>query len=70
LLPAIHELLAMTLPGHAIRAREEVEALLEGLALVDPGLVWVPEWRPNGHDTACLEDSSSSGNYGAVACIP
>ncbi|MGI5288396.1 SAM-dependent methyltransferase [Nonomuraea polychroma] len=70
LLPAIHELLAMTLPGHAIRAREEVEALLEGLALMDPGLVWVPEWRPNDHDTACLEDPRSSGNYGAVACIP
>jgi hypothetical protein len=70
LLPAIHDLLAMTLPGHAIRHREEVEALLEGLVLVDPGLVWVPEWRPDGHDTACLEEPSSSGNYGAVACIP
>ncbi|WP_223166294.1 SAM-dependent methyltransferase [Nonomuraea sp. SYSU D8015] len=70
LLTAIHELLAMTLPGHAIRGREEVEALLEGLVLVDPGLVWVPEWRPDGHDGACLEEPSSSGNYGAVACIP
>ncbi|TMR95093.1 SAM-dependent methyltransferase [Nonomuraea basaltis] len=70
LLPAIHDLLAMTLPGHAIRAREEVEALLGDLVLVDPGLVWVPEWRPNGHDTACLDQPSSSGNYGAVACIP
>lgn len=70
LLPAIHDLLAMTLPGHAIRTREEVEALLEGLVLVDPGLVWVPEWRPNGHDTACREEPGSSGNYGAVACVP
>jgi hypothetical protein len=70
LLPAIHDMVAMTLPGHAIRAREEVEALLEGLVLVDPGLVWVPEWRPDGHDTACHEQPSSSGNYGAVARIP
>lgn len=70
LLPAIHDLLAMTLPGHAIRTREEVEALLDGLVLVDPGLVWVPDWRPDGHDTACVEQPSASGNYGAVAAIP
>jgi S-adenosyl methyltransferase len=70
LLPAIHDLLAMTLPGHAIRTREEVEALLEGLVLVEPGLVWVPEWRSHGHDTACAEQPSASGTYGAVARIP
>ncbi|MEU6710103.1 SAM-dependent methyltransferase [Nonomuraea sp. NPDC046802] len=70
LLPAIRDLLAMTLPGHAIRTREEVEALLDGLVLLDPGLVWVPEWRPDGHGTACLDQPSSSGNYGAVARVP
>ncbi|UBU10863.1 SAM-dependent methyltransferase [Nonomuraea gerenzanensis] len=70
LLPAIHDLLAMTLPGHAIRTREEVEALLEGLVLVEPGLVWVPEWRPDDRDTACVDQPSASGNYGAVARIP
>ncbi|SEG39533.1 S-adenosyl methyltransferase [Nonomuraea solani] len=70
LLPAIHDLLAMTLPGHAIRTREEVEALLDGLVLVEPGLVWVPDWRPNGQDSACVDEPSASGNYGAVARIP
>ncbi|SDM55489.1 SAM-dependent methyltransferase [Nonomuraea jiangxiensis] len=70
LLPAIHDLLAMTLPGHAVRTREEVEALLEGLVLVDPGLVWVPEWRPNGHELACFEEPAASGAYGAVAHVP
>ncbi|MEV4174201.1 MULTISPECIES: SAM-dependent methyltransferase [unclassified Nonomuraea] len=70
LLPAIHDLLAMTLPGQAIRTREEVKALLEGLVLVEPGLVWVPEWRPDGHDIACAEEPGASGNYGAVARIP
>ncbi|SEU41466.1 SAM-dependent methyltransferase [Nonomuraea wenchangensis] len=70
LLPAIHDLLAMTLPGHAIRAREEVAALLDGLELVDPGLVWVPEWRPDGHDAGGLDDPSASGTYGAVARVP
>lgn len=67
LLPAIHDLVAMTLPGHAVRTREEVKGLLEGLKLVEPGLVWVPDWRPDA-----LEDCEpgASGTYGAVAHIP
>ncbi|MEV4174293.1 SAM-dependent methyltransferase [Nonomuraea sp. NPDC049709] len=70
LLPAIRDLLAMTLPHLAIRSREEVAALLEGLDLVEPGLVWVPQWRPAGGDLACGDEPSTSGNYGAVARIP
>ncbi|TYB53004.1 hypothetical protein FXF51_50430 [Nonomuraea sp. PA05] len=70
LLPAIRDLLAMTLPHLAIRSKDEVAALLEGLDLVAPGLVWVPDWRPAGDDLACREEPSTSGNYGAVARIP
>jgi hypothetical protein len=70
LLPAIRDMLAMTLPHLAIRSRDEVRALLEGLDLVEPGLVWVPEWRPGGSDLACRDQPNTSGNYGAVAHIP
>lgn len=70
LLPAIGDTLAMTLPHLAVRSRDEVAALLAGLDLVAPGLVWVPEWRPMGDDLACQDDPSKSGNYGAVARIP
>ncbi|MEU6714197.1 SAM-dependent methyltransferase [Nonomuraea sp. NPDC046802] len=70
LLPAIRDLLTMTLPRLAIRSREEVAALLEGLDLVEPGLVWVPQWRPTGPDLACADEPSTSGNYGALAHIP
>lgn len=70
LLPAIRDVLAMTLPHLAIRSREEVATLLEGLDLVAPGLVWVPEWRPGGRDLACRDEPASSGNYGAVAHLP
>lgn len=70
LLSAVHDLLAMTLPGHAIRTREEVEALLHGLVLVDPGLVWIPDWRPDGQDVEGAEQPGASGGYGAVARIP
>ncbi|WP_327587520.1 SAM-dependent methyltransferase [Nonomuraea sp. NBC_00507] len=70
LLPAIRDLLAMTLPGLTIRSRDEVAALLDGLDLVEPGLVWVPQWRPAERDLACRDQPGSSGNYGAVARIP
>ncbi|MFG1703179.1 SAM-dependent methyltransferase [Nonomuraea sp. M3C6] len=30
------------------RAREQVLALFDGLELVEPGLVWAPQWRPDG----------------------
>lgn len=56
LLPAIRDLLAMTLPHLAIRSRDEVTALLEGLDLVAPGLVWVPRWRPGDDDHACRDE--------------
>ncbi|WP_370024579.1 SAM-dependent methyltransferase [Planotetraspora sp. GP83] len=29
-----------------LRSRDEIRALFDGFDLVDPGLVWVPEWRP------------------------
>ncbi|MFC4010491.1 SAM-dependent methyltransferase [Nonomuraea purpurea] len=32
------------------RSREEVLALFDGLELLDPGLVWVPQWRPDGSE--------------------
>ncbi|NRQ36381.1 hypothetical protein HII36_31775 [Nonomuraea sp. NN258] len=67
--PAIHDVLTMTLPGLTIRSRAEVEALLDGLDLVAPGLVWIPRWRPVEHDLACGEDPCASGNYGALARI-
>jgi S-adenosyl methyltransferase len=29
-----------------VRTREEIAALFDGFTLVEPGLVWIPEWRP------------------------
>ena len=40
----LHELLPMELK---FRSRAEVAALFDGLELVEPGLVRVPEWRPD-----------------------
>jgi SAM-dependent methyltransferase len=30
-----------------LRTREEIGALFDGFTLVGPGLVWMPEWRPD-----------------------
>ncbi|MEV4176539.1 SAM-dependent methyltransferase [Nonomuraea sp. NPDC049709] len=32
------------------RRREQVLALFGGLELLDPGLVWAPQWRPDGNE--------------------
>jgi len=33
-----------------LRTRPEIEVLLGGWDLIDPGLVWLPEWRPDWPD--------------------
>ena len=30
-----------------VRTRDEIAALFDGFTLVEPGLVWIPEWRPD-----------------------
>ena len=37
------------------RSREEITAFFDGLELVDPGVVFLPEWRPDGPVSYPLE---------------
>ena len=30
-----------------VRTRDEIAALFDGFTLVEPRLVWIPEWRPD-----------------------
>ena len=30
-----------------VRTRDQIAALFDGFTLVEPGLVWIPEWRPD-----------------------
>jgi SAM-dependent methyltransferase len=30
-----------------LRTRDQIAGLFDGFSLVDPGLVWIPEWRPD-----------------------
>jgi hypothetical protein len=50
-------------PGY-LRTKAEVAAMLAGFDLVEPGLVFVPAWRPNSPEDA--EDAERSSFYGAV----
>ncbi|MFF9151619.1 SAM-dependent methyltransferase [Streptomyces sp. NPDC014846] len=50
-----------------LRTRAEVERLFEGFELIDPGLVQVPFWRPDGTPPP---RSAEIGFYGGVARKP
>jgi hypothetical protein len=50
------------------RTGTELADLLEGLELLEPGLVSLPQWRPDGSDTAGLP--AEVPEYGALARKP
>ncbi|HEY0687557.1 MAG TPA: SAM-dependent methyltransferase [Kribbella sp.] len=51
------------------RSHEEISALLSGLQLAAPGLVWLPQWRPDAR-TGRHDDPGKSLAYAAVARKP
>jgi len=52
-----------------LRERNEISAFFEGLDMVDPGLVWLPEWRPDG-DTFHLPTVEQSRILAGVGSVP
>lgn len=64
---------ALEVYGHSsaplvLRRREEVLGLLEGLSLVEPGLVWLSQWRPNHAGSVAYPECSLT--YAALARRP
>ena len=49
-----------------LRSRAEIERFFDGFRVVEPGVVWVPQWRPDSQADV-PEDSSRSGNLVGVA---
>ncbi|MGS2619341.1 SAM-dependent methyltransferase [Micromonospora sp. LZ34] len=47
-----------------IRSRAELTALFDGFELVEPGVVWVPQWRPDSAEAA--EDAERAAFIGGV----
>ncbi|MGI8307356.1 SAM-dependent methyltransferase [Saccharopolyspora hattusasensis] len=50
-----------------LRTRDEVAELVSDFEIVDPGVVYVPDWRPDTHEDV-WEKPERSIVYGAVAC--
>ena len=50
-----------------LRTRPEVEQFFAGLELVEPGVVWLPEWRPAPGDPVDFgDDPSRCGGFAGV----
>jgi hypothetical protein len=58
--------------GNPVRLRSHVEIkrFFEGFELVEPGLVLVPLWRPDGPDELFFDQPELSQNQGGVAYKP
>jgi hypothetical protein len=54
-----------------LRSREQVAQFFVGCSeVVDPGLVWTPEWRPDPNDpTEFADDPPRSGTWGGLGRI-
>jgi hypothetical protein len=56
-------------PFH-FRTRDQIEGLFEGLQMIEPGLVYIPLWRPEGDDDLFLDQPDRSNGYAGVARKP
>jgi hypothetical protein len=50
-----------------LRDRSQVLAMFDGLDLVEPGLVWMPQWRPTTGSDLYVDRPEASGSYAGVA---
>ncbi len=66
----IEELYARTTNPVKLRSRPAIERFFEGLDLVEPGLVYVPLWRPEGPDELLLAEPERSVNLAGVGRKP
>jgi hypothetical protein len=58
-----------TSPFH-FRTRDQIAQLFEGLELVEPGLVYLPQWRPESEDDLLVDQPARSNGYVAVGRKP
>jgi S-adenosyl methyltransferase len=52
------------------RTHDQVLGLLEGLELVDPGVVFIPRWRPETDHDLMLDQAERSANYAGIGRKP
>ncbi len=64
------DLYAQTTNAIRTRTHAEISAFFEGFALVEPGLVRTPLWRPDGPDDLFFDQPERSGIYAGVGRKP
>lgn len=62
----IRQVMAQSTNPTGVRSRAQIQQLLDGLDLVPPGLVWLPEWRPESADDVLLNQPERSSALAAV----
>jgi SAM-dependent methyltransferase len=50
----------------ALRTRDQIARFFDGFTLVEPGLVWLPEWRPDSPDDVPDDPASFWGLVGVA----
>ncbi|SET21607.1 SAM-dependent methyltransferase [Geodermatophilus poikilotrophus] len=58
------ELYSRTPTPMTMRSREEIERFFDGFDLLDPGLVWLPLWRPDDREAAARHPERTTGFAG------
>jgi len=64
------DLYAQTTNAIHPRTHAEISAFFEGFALVEPGLVYTPLWRPDGPDDLFFDQPERSSIYAGVGRKP
>jgi hypothetical protein len=54
----------------AHRSRDEVAALFGGMELIEPGVVWTPEWHPVDENEPFYDTPGRSATYAALGRMP
>jgi hypothetical protein len=66
----MEKLYARTKDPAATRTRDQIAAFFEGLTLVEPGIVYAPQWRPEGPDDLLLDQPERSTVFAGVGYKP
>ncbi len=66
----LHQLYMRTPTPVKTRSRAEIERFFDGFELVEPGLVYLPLWRPEGPDDLFLEQPERCSGFTGVGRKP
>jgi hypothetical protein len=66
----VQEIYARTPTPIKLRTRAEIVSLFDGLELVEPGVVYLPQWWPEGRDDLFVDEPELSSTFAGVGRKP